>query len=747
MSALTTGGTLALAPVVPLTLTAHTRGTSTPPNPRPAPDRSGLWLRNAAAGLCVLAAAAAAVSFTAQYRMVDATRHLPVIAALEAAIPDAAALVFACLGIALALHGRRALRARALNLASVGASVFMNAIAAEPGWRNLAIWAMPPVAYALASDTLIGVVRAWALARHQHLDRRRGHPAGHPRRPAPVAAPPGPGPRLHPGRVPRLGPGRVPGRPRPPAGARAAPAEGDQDGPVPGSGHRTARASRLHPAQPRRRDQRRPGPPARPEHRRRPHRPAQSRPGRPQRRPPMIIKLAILLAVLLIVAAFAAWAFLPARHLPGNRARHLRIRLHLRLHPGKGFAHVFSLWLRWSRFAVAAPLRPDPPRPALRYSLLDPREHSVFLGRAHYRHGLRVPLEEHLLVMAPPRTYKTAFLADVIMRYPGPVIATTTKPDIYALTSAVRAQPRPGARVQPAAHRRRPVHLLLVPRSTAARTRPPRSAAPTRSRSPSPRRASRTAAFWSAKASDYLRGYFHAAALADYDLRAVAAWVSGADPDVPERILAAAGAHQWAVTLAELRSEAQKTTATVRMVMSRALAFMADPALAACVLPAPGDRLRHPRVPVRRRHRVHDRRSRLRGSPGRPAVRRHGHRDPLRRRADRPGVAVAPAGPAAADGPGRGDPDLPGPAAVLAVGLRRQGHPGRRRRARRSPAHRPLGRPRPPGRPRHQLGEGVPARHHRRHHPATRPPSCAARRRGRSAARTTPPATTSPPRT
>ena len=47
----------------------------------------------------------------------------------------------------------------ALNLASVAASVFMNAIAAAPGWRNLAIWAMPPVAYALASDTLITVVR------------------------------------------------------------------------------------------------------------------------------------------------------------------------------------------------------------------------------------------------------------------------------------------------------------------------------------------------------------------------------------------------------------------------------------------------------------------------------------------------------------------------------------------------------------------------------------------------------------
>ena len=77
----------------------------------------------------------------------------------------------------------------------------------------------------------------------------------------------------------------------------------------------------------------------------------------------MIIKLAIALAIVLIVAAFAAWAFLPARYLPGNRARHLRIRLHLRLHPGKGFAHLFSLWLRWGRFAVLR--RSSRIRPAL----------------------------------------------------------------------------------------------------------------------------------------------------------------------------------------------------------------------------------------------------------------------------------------------------------------------------------------------------------------------------------------------
>ena len=207
----------------------------------------------------------------------------------------------------------------------------------------------------------------------------------------------------------------------------------------------------------------------------------------------MMLKYAIALVILIVLAAAFAWAFLPARYLPGNRARHLRIRLHLRLHPGKGFAHVFSLWLRWGRLAAlrrSGRIRAMLP---LWYRIAEPRQHSVFLGRAHYRHGLRVPLEEHLLVMAPPRTYKTAFLADVILRYPGPVIATTTKADIYHLTSAVRAQ---HGRV----HVFNPQHIggvastvLLVAGRRAARTRPPRSAARTRSRSPCPRKASRTA--------------------------------------------------------------------------------------------------------------------------------------------------------------------------------------------------------------------------------------------------------------
>ncbi len=133
----------------------------------PTPDTGRTWLRNAMAALAVLAAAAAVVSWDAQYVMVRQVKHIPAISALEAGIPDAGALIFAALGIALALHGRRALRPRTLNVACVGLSLAMNAMAAGRGWRDTAIWVMPATVYALASDTLIGVVGAWALARMQ----------------------------------------------------------------------------------------------------------------------------------------------------------------------------------------------------------------------------------------------------------------------------------------------------------------------------------------------------------------------------------------------------------------------------------------------------------------------------------------------------------------------------------------------------------------------------------------------------
>jgi hypothetical protein len=140
---------------------------TTPHSATGHPNTSRAWLRSAMAALALLAAAAAVVSWDAQYVMVSQVKHTPVIAALEAGVPDVGAVIFAALGIALALHGRRALRPRTLNVACVAISLTMNAMAADRGWRDIAIWVMPAAVYALASDTLIGVVRAWALARMQ----------------------------------------------------------------------------------------------------------------------------------------------------------------------------------------------------------------------------------------------------------------------------------------------------------------------------------------------------------------------------------------------------------------------------------------------------------------------------------------------------------------------------------------------------------------------------------------------------
>jgi hypothetical protein len=51
-----------------------------------------------------------------------------------------------------------------------------------------------------------------------------------------------------------------------------------------------------------------------------------------------------------------------------------------------------------------------------------PSQTSVLVVRAHYNHACRVPVEEHVIYIAPPRAGKTGTLADVIARHPGPEI-------------------------------------------------------------------------------------------------------------------------------------------------------------------------------------------------------------------------------------------------------------------------------------------------------------------------------------
>ena len=85
--------------------------------------------------------------------------------------------------------------------------------------------------------------------------------------------------------------------------------------------------------------------------------------------------------------------FIPWRQLPRHRTRYLHARLHLRLHPGPGHASIAELWLRWGRLAVFR--RSGRARRSLTFAqrvLAPVSAYSIMVGRAHYRHALRLPL-------------------------------------------------------------------------------------------------------------------------------------------------------------------------------------------------------------------------------------------------------------------------------------------------------------------------------------------------------------------
>src|SRR5260370_30416184 len=107
------------------------------------------------------------------------------------------------------------------------------------------------------------------------------------------------------------------------------------------------------------------------------------------------MKFIMLIAISLGFLLLAKWAWIPSRTLPGNRIRHQRIRLHLRLHPGRGHATVIELFWHWSRWASWRLSRKARPSLPAWQRFRHPDEHSVFLRGAHYRHGVRVPVEEH----------------------------------------------------------------------------------------------------------------------------------------------------------------------------------------------------------------------------------------------------------------------------------------------------------------------------------------------------------------
>ncbi len=151
-------------------------------------------------------------------------------------------------------------------------------------------------------------------------------------------------------------------------------------------------------------------------------------------------RMAALVVFALLAALVLFWKITLGRHGQGwRRVRSIRFRLWLHLRPGPGFASLPELWLRWGRLAALSyGARSRPGLGLFARLTLPTAEFAVRLGRAQYRRRLYAAFELHCLILAPPRTDKTGLLADRIIRHPGPALTTSTRADLHQLTSPVR---------------------------------------------------------------------------------------------------------------------------------------------------------------------------------------------------------------------------------------------------------------------------------------------------------------------
>jgi hypothetical protein len=299
--------------------------------------------------------------------------------------------------------------------------------------------------------------------------------------------------------------------------------------------------------------------------------------------------LLIALAVLVFLAAIVrlvAGNPASARH----RVRILRWRIRLYLRLGPGYANILELAVRWSRLrAVRTGRRARPSLPWWLRMLLPVTAYAVRLGRAHLGRRVIASMEDQTLVLAAPRTGKSGWLADRIIDHPGAVVTTTTRTDLFDNTAPLRGRrgevhvfnPE-GIGGLPSTFRWNPLRGCEQPAVALQRAASFTSATESTGM--------QDLAFWVGKATSALACLLHAAALADRTMTDVYRWAHGIGDDEPERILST---HSWAAEgwlgpIQEIRRPG-RTADSIRMTVTRALSWLADPAVAAATSPGTGE--------------------------------------------------------------------------------------------------------------------------------------------------------------
>lgn len=221
-------------------------------------------------------------------------------------------------------------------------------------------------------------------------------------------------------------------------------------------------------------------------------------------------------------------------------------------------------------------------------------------------------LEDTRMLIAPSGSGKTMrFVIRLILRAPGPIVATSTKPDVLEHTALVRMRRHPDGEVMafdpenlvPWMGERR-VKWDIVAGCEQPQMAIKRAAAIVAARPIDPGQSS-SAGFFTQAVTIVLQCMLHAAAIGGRSMRDVMRWMGDFDDDVPYNILREAPGAQrsWEGLLTKYcRGKADETVSSTDMSASGILnAFSIDEVLDA-VCPAEGDRV----VDVSRHHRTVD---------------------------------------------------------------------------------------------------------------------------------------------
>jgi type IV secretion system protein VirD4 len=224
----------------------------------------------------------------------------------------------------------------------------------------------------------------------------------------------------------------------------------------------------------------------------------------------------------------------------------------------------------------AARARLPQTRPSLDAELAQRSDVGYPLGRSRRPGGIDLVAswESSLQLVAPTAAGKTLrVLTRIARQHPGPVIATSTKPDLYEVSAPARAGIGPVVVLDPE---------LLAPSADPVRWSPVMGCADTRV---AERRAAaliaangetsdvRSGAFFRQSAVAVLTSYLHAAALSGGSMADVTRWASRPSDPAPLRILAEEGsdAAGWGARLSEHTSGAIETTSGVMRTVDLAL--------------------------------------------------------------------------------------------------------------------------------------------------------------------------------